>query len=79
MSCYKQGAAVWATGLRRICVIQDLVEDDGTMYGVESTDHTHSDTEVRCCDLRSLDRKTVVGRHNLRVVGKIEKLLASLR
>jgi hypothetical protein len=88
MSCFQKGATVWDTGLRRVVKIKSLNHNsdwamyDYALYSVEShaaKDDCSRESESTCCELRSLDPKTEVGRHNLRIVQKIEKLLGALR
>jgi hypothetical protein len=85
-SCYHKGQEVWDTGLRRICKITGVVDDESStlhdhkLYEVRRVSSRGShESESTCCELRSLDPTTAVGRHNLKVVGKIEKLLGMLR
>jgi hypothetical protein len=82
MSCYKKGDVVFDTDLRRVVRIKHIWNYDHTLYDVESRatkdDGSHGG-EATCCDLRSLDEKTKVGRHNRKVVDQIEKLIGQLR
>jgi hypothetical protein len=86
MTCYQKGAMVWDTGMRRVGKIKGLSRSgslhDHVLYEVESRatkDDCAHGSEATCCELRSLDEKTEEGRHNLRVVAQIEKLMRELR
>ena len=84
MSCFNKGEVVWDTGLRHVCKIIGVVDDstlhDHKLYEVRQVSERGANvSESTCCELRSLDPKTEVGRHNSKVVGKIEKLLGTLR
>jgi hypothetical protein len=84
MSCFKKGDVTWDTGLRHVVKITGVVDDstlhEHKLYEVRRASERGShESESTCCELRSLDPETEVGRHNLRVVQKIEKLMGQLR
>src|SRR5277367_2562649 len=79
--CFKRNEAVWDIDLRRVGKISRMSNMhyagvDCTVYDVRAGDHQN---ETSCSSLRGLDPRTEVGRHNLKVVEKIEKLMGQLR
>jgi hypothetical protein len=83
-SCYSRGMTMWDTSLRRVVKIKKVLSHgrmtlDHAVYDVQSItkgEPTHQ-SEATCCELRTLD-ESKVGRHNQRLVLKIEKLMGQL-
>jgi hypothetical protein len=81
MSCYRKGQKVFDTGLRRVCKITGVIDEgtvhDHKLYNVRAS-KSGCQNEATCCELRDLNPKTEAGRHNRKIVEKVEKLLGQL-
>lgn len=73
---YKKNDRVFSSAFRRPGVIRGICANETCEYEVECGNCV---SEERCYELASMDPKTATGRHNIRIVERLERLIGMLR